>query len=227
MWPQPIDAAQDLGEQRPRHRHLGQLEDGVATVPDDPGANLDQLLAQRGQRPMFDLLGQDQGAQEVGEVVSQGVELEADRVVTEGVAGQPRPPQRQLALFDVLAGRGRRSVGAFASDNGAHRQIMGEPLGVVDVFVTGEPTIDRLPQQTEEPVANVLPAPAFAQSLGGHRGQAEGIIQLRIGQQTAVGGDPRTMELKLDPAVGGDPKRLARFTRRVRHSRPAPSALSL
>jgi hypothetical protein len=28
-WPQPIDPMQDFGEQRPRHRDLGQLEDEV------------------------------------------------------------------------------------------------------------------------------------------------------------------------------------------------------
>ena len=36
-WPQLIDPVQDLGEQRPRHRHLGQLEHQVAAVAHDPG----------------------------------------------------------------------------------------------------------------------------------------------------------------------------------------------
>jgi hypothetical protein len=46
-WPQPepIDPAQDLGEQGAGHCHLGQLEDGVAPMTHDPGADLDQLLA--------------------------------------------------------------------------------------------------------------------------------------------------------------------------------------
>ena len=35
-----IDPAQDLGEQRPRHGHLGQLEHDVAAVAHDPGADL-------------------------------------------------------------------------------------------------------------------------------------------------------------------------------------------
>ena len=86
-WPESIDPAQDLGEQRPRHRHLGQLEDEVAAVAHDPGADLDQLLAQRGQRPMLDPLRQGQRAQEVGEVVGERVKLEPHRVVPEGVAG--------------------------------------------------------------------------------------------------------------------------------------------
>ena len=41
-----IDPAQDLGEQRPRHRDLGQLEHNVAAVAHDPGADLDELRAQ-------------------------------------------------------------------------------------------------------------------------------------------------------------------------------------
>ena len=44
---QPVDPAQNLGEELPRHGHLGQLEDHVAAVAHDPGADLHQLLAQR------------------------------------------------------------------------------------------------------------------------------------------------------------------------------------
>ena len=43
-----------------------------------------------------------------------------------------------------LAGRGRRSVDTLPADDGAHRRIAGEPLGIVDVFVAGEPAVDRL-----------------------------------------------------------------------------------
>ena len=45
-WPQPEprDPTEDLGEQRSRHRHFGQLEHDVAPVAYDPGANLHQLL---------------------------------------------------------------------------------------------------------------------------------------------------------------------------------------
>ena len=39
---QAVDPAQDAGEQRPRHRHLGELEDHVPRG-DDPGADLHQL----------------------------------------------------------------------------------------------------------------------------------------------------------------------------------------
>ena len=44
---------QDLGEHVPRHGDLGHLESDVAAVADEPGADLDQLLPQAGQRPVL------------------------------------------------------------------------------------------------------------------------------------------------------------------------------
>jgi hypothetical protein len=49
--PQPGDQRQDFREHLPRYRDLGHLEGDVAPVADDLGADLDQLLAQAGQRP--------------------------------------------------------------------------------------------------------------------------------------------------------------------------------
>jgi hypothetical protein len=44
------------------------------------------------------------------------------------------------------------------------------------------------------------------------------VVQLAVGEQAGIGGDPGTPELDLDPAVEGDPeRRLFDFTRRVRH----------
>ena len=80
-----VNPPQDLGEQGSGHRHLGQLEDDVAAMAHDPGADLDQLLAQGRQRPMLDLLGQGQRAHEVGEVAGQRVQLEPHGVVPERV----------------------------------------------------------------------------------------------------------------------------------------------
>ena len=54
---QPVDQPQDLLEQFSLHRDLGHLEDGVAGVAHDLGPDLDQLLAQSGQRPLRDRLG--------------------------------------------------------------------------------------------------------------------------------------------------------------------------
>jgi hypothetical protein len=40
------DQSQDIGEQPPRHGDLGDLEDDMAAVADEPGAYLDQFLPQ-------------------------------------------------------------------------------------------------------------------------------------------------------------------------------------
>ena len=113
------------------------------------------------------------------------------------------------------------------ADDGAHGRVAGEPLGVVDVLVAGEAAVDRLPQEAEQPVADVLPAPAFGEGRRGRRGQAEGVVQLAVGEQAAVGGDPGAVELELEAAVEGDPQGLFRFTRRVRHPAPARPLLCL
>ena len=68
----------------------------------DLRADLDQSVAQAGQRPLLDGLGQGQGAHEVAEIVRQGVKLEPDGVAGERPTGQPRPLDRALALFDLL-----------------------------------------------------------------------------------------------------------------------------
>ncbi len=54
---------------------------------------------------MADCLGQGQGAQEVGEIVGQGMQLQPHRVRGEAVAGQAGPHDRVLALLDVLLRR--------------------------------------------------------------------------------------------------------------------------
>ena len=53
--PQPIDEAEDLSEQLPRHRNRRQLESDIPAVAHDLGANLDKLLPERGQRPVLHL----------------------------------------------------------------------------------------------------------------------------------------------------------------------------
>ncbi len=86
-WPQPVNQAQDLGEQRSWDGNLRHLESDVATVAHDIGPDLDELVAQGGERPMFHSLGQRQGAQEVAEITGERMELEPDLVVAETVAG--------------------------------------------------------------------------------------------------------------------------------------------
>ena len=56
-------------------------------------------------------------------------------------------------------------------------------------------------------------------------GEAQDVIQLTVGEQPAVGGDPGTVEFELDTAVESRPQRqLFGFTRRVPHDH-APSVV--
>jgi len=68
------------------------------------GTDLDQLLPQRGQRPVLDLLRQRQCSQEVAKIISERMELKPDRIVAEAVAREAGPVDRILAFLDVLLG---------------------------------------------------------------------------------------------------------------------------
>jgi hypothetical protein len=95
-WSQVVDHRQDAAEQVTRHRHLGHLEHRVAGVSDHLRADLHHLLAKRGQRPALDLIGQNQRAEEVGQVVGQRMKLEPDRVGLHRPARQACPPDAFL-----------------------------------------------------------------------------------------------------------------------------------
>jgi hypothetical protein len=120
-----------------------------------------------------------------------------------------------------LAGRGCPTHRCAAADYPTHRRIAAQPLGVVHVLVTGQPTEYRLPQQPDQQMPSVPAGARLGQSLAAACGQSEDIIQLAIRQQSAIGGDGRTTEPKHQAAVEIEPQRaLIRFTRRVRHRRP-------
>ena len=95
---------------------------------------------------------------------------------------------------------------------------MAQPLGVVDVLVSGQPPEHGLPQHAHERVPAVLAGAGIGEPLARHRAEAERIVEFAVGEQTGVGGDDRTAKLEHQPAVEIEPQRLAiRFTRRVRH----------
>ena len=93
-WPQPIDESEDFPEQVPRHRQFCQVESNIPSVADDLGTNLDQILPQRGQRPVLDLLWQSQRPHEVGEIVGQGVKLQAAGLAGLAAGGRPGAQRR-------------------------------------------------------------------------------------------------------------------------------------
>jgi uncharacterized coiled-coil protein SlyX len=98
-------AVEDRREQLTRHRHLGYLEDHISRVGHDLRTDLDQLLPQRGQRPMPRRPRQRQPPQEVTQIVREREQLKPNLVVPEVPARQPRPLDRILAFFDPLLRR--------------------------------------------------------------------------------------------------------------------------
>jgi hypothetical protein len=100
--PKPVDPAEDLGNSALGTAASASWKATYRPCRTNPGADFDQLLAQRVQRPVLDVRRQGQRAQEIGRVVGEGVELEPRRVVAEGVAGEPRPADRVLANVDPV-----------------------------------------------------------------------------------------------------------------------------
>src|SRR6266568_3870976 len=82
-WSQSVDQPQDFLKQFLRHRDLGHLEDDVAAMAYDLGADLHEFFPQARQRPLLDRLRQSQRPHEVGEIVGQRMKLKPD-----GVAGE-------------------------------------------------------------------------------------------------------------------------------------------
>ena len=103
------DPLEDRSEELSGHDDFRKLDRHVLGVPGDLGTDLDELLLQRGQRPLSHALWKCQPAEEVPEVVRQGEELQTSVVCPEGLAGEPSPPDGILALLDPLL---RRSTGA-------------------------------------------------------------------------------------------------------------------
>ena len=119
-----------------------------------------------------------------------------------------------------LAARSGRTIETLTADDRPHGWVAGEPLGVVDILVAGEPPEYRLPKQPGQRVARVLAASAFEELRDRDLGEPEGIVKFPVSEQAAVRGDPGAVEFELDPAVEIDPQRLrCCFTHRIRHDR--------
>src|SRR5262249_44774881 len=83
----------------------GKLQGEVPGMPDQPSAGLEQPVLETGQRPVPDGDRQHQPTQQVAEVVGDDAEQQPHLVGPAGVAGEPGPVGRGLALLDPLLGR--------------------------------------------------------------------------------------------------------------------------
>jgi hypothetical protein len=106
-------------------------------------------------------------------------------------------------------------------DDPAHRCIVTKPVGIVDVFVSGDAAKHRLPKLSLQGMAAVLAGADIGEHLSRERGQAKGIVKFAKGQQSGIRSHAWTMELQLQPAVKTQPQigRLT-FTRCCFHKSP-------
>jgi hypothetical protein len=64
---------------------------------------------------------------------------------------------------------------------------MTQPLGVVDVLVSGKPTEYRLPQHTDKSVPAVLAGAGVGEPLAGQIRKAQCIAEFAVGSSPASG----------------------------------------
>jgi hypothetical protein len=106
-----------------------------------------------------------------------------------GLAHQPRGLEAAH-----LAARSCRTIEPLTADDGPHGGVAGEPLGVVDILIAGEPTEHCLAKQSAQLMACVLAAAAVEELRDRHVGEPEGIVEFAVGEQAAIGGDPGALE---------------------------------
>jgi hypothetical protein len=120
-----------------------------------------------------------------------------------------------------VAGPGHIALDGPATDDPAHRGITSQPVGIVDVFISGEPTEHRLAQRAHQIGATVPARAPFNQVLARDGHQAKRGIEFAIGQQFGIGGHAGTVELQLEATVEIEPKGIGlRFTLWLQHLRP-------
>ena len=119
-----------------------------------------------------------------------------------------------------LTGRGCTTIKALAVDDGSHRWITRQSLGIVHVLVSGQASKHRLAQQARQEVARVRATPQVRPRRPAEIGEAENLVQLAVGQQTGVGGDLAPVGFQLEATIEIAPKRRwFRFTHRACNDR--------
>ncbi len=124
-----------------------------------------------------------------------------------------------------LAGGCCLSFDGLAADNPPHRGVEAEPVGIVHVVVAAKASENGLTELTDKSVATVLSTTSVRECVPGNLGQSESIIQFPVRQQSSVGRDLGTVELKLELAVKIQPQNSCfPFTHRGSHiNTPDPS----
>jgi hypothetical protein len=75
-----------------------------------------------------------------------------------------------------------------AAHHDSQGRIETEAFGIVDILVAGQLAVDRLAQQGRKSVLGVPPSPGILQAARRRAGQAEGVIEFPIGEESGVTG---------------------------------------
>lgn len=91
-----------------------------------------------------------------------------------GLGGQP-PSLKPTHL----AGRGGGPVETPPIDDGAHRRVMRQTVGIVHILIPGEAAKHRLAKQPGQQVAGILAPAALRQNPARQIGQPERVVEFR------------------------------------------------
>jgi hypothetical protein len=137
-------------------------------------------------------------------------------------SGKVLGPAQPLCLkASHLAGRGGGADNCPVANYPTHCRVTTQPLGVVHVFVPGQPPEHRLAQKARQPMPTVLAGACVGQRICSRIGQTQRVVQFTVSQQSCIGGNRRTAKLEHQAAVEIEAHSASiRFTRRVHHRCP-------
>ncbi len=92
------------------------------------------------------------------------------------------------------------------TDDPPHDRVEAEPVGIVHVVVAAKASENGLAELPDKTVATVLPTTGVRECVPGVLAQSDCIIQFPVRQQSSVGSDLGTVELKLEPTVKIQPQ---------------------
>ena len=136
------------------------------------------------------------------------------------------PLLREDICFEPVEGRGERDARLPALTRSQHPKggVLGQPLGVVGVLVTGKAAIDGLAKEIRQGELVVAPGAGIAEVSGDQGAQAEALVLLAWQQQPSIGSHRRAMELDAKLGVEREENRASfRVTHWVVPSAPARS----
>jgi len=106
--------------------------------------------------------------------------------------------------FGLSRGQGRPSIPDLLRTDQPEGRVLGKSLRIVEVFVTGQPAVDRLPQQVGERKLLVLASAGVRQMLLDQFSKPESLVEFAHQDQAAVGSDARALETDLEGGIKGE-----------------------